>query len=129
MSRRQPEDALHGARLLAVGRLPERGWLRRFPPRAATVGGAIDRRPEVPGLRGHQENPPLTRVLHDVVDDVAEKLRPRKLPAARAGIGPQREGPLAGADPKHARHAAKHHRATAALSTDGWPGLYTPRLS
>src|SRR6185503_16031151 len=64
------------------GGLRERGRALRFLPRAAGVGRAEYRRPEMARARGAQERLAVARVEHQMVDDLAEKVGPCERPAA-----------------------------------------------
>ncbi len=63
------------AALLALRRLGESGRLGGFLPGAAEIRGAKHGRTEVAGLRRRQQRAPVARVEHEMIDDVAEKVR------------------------------------------------------
>ncbi len=80
MPGRQPEYAFNSARGLALFTLPKRRRLRRLLPLTTSISRSEYSRTEVSGLRRHQHDVRCARVLHDVMNDVAEKLRARQLP-------------------------------------------------
>ena len=77
MSRRQPEHVIHAQTLGARGRLGEGGRTGSLLPGPAAIRRAEHRGPEMPGLAGHEQDLGLARVLHQVIDDVAEEYRLR----------------------------------------------------
>jgi hypothetical protein len=98
VSRRQPEDVRDDEAGLAGGRLRERRRTGRLLPGAPAIGGAEHRRTEMPGARGDEERPPVARIEHRVVHDVAEEVRRREPPGPPAGVGREDEQALARAD-------------------------------
>src|SRR5688572_10231908 len=95
----QPEHGIDGPWRLALRRLAECGRLARFLPVTAAIGRAKYRRPEMAGLRPHEEHFPVARVLDDVVDHVPKELRSGKFPSASPRIAAERKCPFAGSDP------------------------------
>ncbi len=107
--RRRP--GVPDARFLGEGgREPERvidGKAARFRecrrphgllPRPSAIGRAEDRRAEMAGARGGEQRPAAAGIRHDVVDDVAEELRPGKPPAVARDVARERPESLAGGD-------------------------------
>ena len=79
------------------------GWLASFQ-RPAAIVRAEHSRSEVSGLRGHEHDVRLARILHDVMNDVAEELRPDELPVAATRVAAQGKETLAGPHPERAGH-------------------------
>jgi hypothetical protein len=71
----------------------------------------------MPGPARQQQHPWLARILYDVVNDFAEKLRAREFPVAARAIGAQRKQTLTRSDPQRASHGEEDPRRGAALST------------
>jgi hypothetical protein len=59
----------------AAARFRERWRPRRFDPVAAAVRRSEYGRAEVSGLRGGEERLPIARIEHQMIDDVAVKVR------------------------------------------------------
>src|SRR3989442_14884954 len=78
MARRQPERMVHHA----PATLAKRRWLLRLVPGAASIGGSKNGWAEMPGARRGEHGLAVTRVGDTVMDDVAEKLRPREPPGS-----------------------------------------------
>ena len=91
VSRREPEHVLDDEAGLAGGRLRERRRPRRFLPGPPAIGGAEHGRAEMPGARGDEQRPPVARVEHRVLDDVAEEVRRREPPGLAARIAGEQE--------------------------------------
>ena len=99
MPGRKPEHPLDGARRLALGCLTKGRRLGRFLPRLAAIVGAEHGRAQMPGLRSDEHRLRISRILHDVMDHMAEELRPVQFPGPAAGIRAQHESAFASADP------------------------------
>jgi hypothetical protein len=86
----------------------------------------------MPGPGRQQQHPWLARILYDVVNGLAEKLRARELPVAARAIGAQRKQTLTRSDPQRASHDEEDPRRDAALSTapqgTGSPGAVAQRM-
>src|SRR5882672_11164754 len=88
MPRCKPEDMLDRKPLLAGSRLRERGRAPGLHPRATRVGRAEYGRPEMTRTHGAEQRPAVAGVEHQMVDDVAEKMRPCKRPALACAFRP-----------------------------------------
>src|SRR6267154_5097119 len=103
MPRRKPEDMFDRKSLLAGSCLRE-GWRALgLLPRAADVGRAEYRRPEMTRSHGAEQRPAVAGVEHEMGDDVAEKMRPCERPAAAWAVRLR-------AEHAPARSARKGHR-------------------
>src|SRR5438552_18803812 len=98
MPRRKPEDLFDRQSFLAGSRLRERRRALGLLPRAAEVGRAEYRRPEMARPHGTQQRPPVAGVENEMVDDVAEKMRPREGPALARAVRFHEEHALARSD-------------------------------
>ena len=76
MTRREPEGVIDGAPVFALGRLGKRGWFAGFLPGAAEICGTKYGGAEVAGFSRCQKCSSVARIEHEVIDDVAEKVRP-----------------------------------------------------
>lgn len=77
---REPEGLAYTTAFLAVLRLGESGRLFHLFPLLAEIGRAEHRRAEMAGRRGREKRLAVARVEHDVMDDVAEEMRPVRNP-------------------------------------------------
>ena len=84
--------------------------------------------PEVPGARRGEQRPAVARIEHGMVDDVAEELRPRELPAAARRIARQRPQALAGRDQERRVARRPCGRCALALRCHGVPPDRASRL-
>src|SRR6266705_1296568 len=98
MPRREPEYVLDREALLAGSRLRERRRALGLLPRAAEVGRAEYRRPEMARPHGAEQRLAVTRIEHEMVDDVAEKMGPCEGPAPARAVRLHEEHALARSD-------------------------------
>ncbi len=110
---REPEHALDGAGLLLFRHLAEGRWRQGLLPVPAAIDGGIDRGTQVPGLGRQHQASRFARVLHHMVNDMSEHLRPGEAPGAPARVGAQAEQALAGADPQGTGHMSLRIHAVA----------------
>ena len=100
---REPERVIDRAALSAPsGALAKAGGLRGFLPGAAEIRGAEHGRAEVAGLGRRQQRAPVARVEHQMIDDVAEKVRPVGAPGLALRIAVKQPRALARGDEHHA---------------------------
>ncbi len=85
VARRQPEGVLHAA-ALAVRILREGRRLLGFRPVLSEIGGAEQGRAQMPGRGRGQQRAAVARVEHQMIDDVAQEMRPVRLPFPARGI-------------------------------------------
>ena len=90
MPRRQPERMVHDT----PATFAKRGWLLRLMPGATSVGGSEDGRSEMPGARRSEHALAVAGVGDAVMDDVAEKLRPREPPGSARCLAVQLPQPF-----------------------------------
>jgi hypothetical protein len=95
MTRGEPERVIDRAAFRALGRLRERGRPCGFLPGASKVGGTEHGRAEVPGLGRRQERAPVARIEHQMIDDVAEEMRPIGAPGLSGRIAVVQPGSFA----------------------------------
>ena len=106
---RQPERVIDGARFhTADGRAESRRFGRLFP-RAAEVGRAENRRPEVAGLGGGKQRAAVARIEHEVADDVAEKMRAVGAPGAAGSVAVVDPRTLARGDEQQHAFSGSHY--------------------
>ena len=98
MPRREPEHMFHREAFLAGSSLRKRGRALGFLPRAAEVGRAEYGRPEMARANGAEQRLAVARVEHEMVDDVAEKMRPCERPAPARAVRLHEKHALAGSD-------------------------------
>src|SRR5579859_2829762 len=95
---REPEHAFHGAGFFTFVCLPENGRLLRLGPRSAIIARAQYSRPEMTGLCGHQHRALAAGIRHQVIDDVAEVVRPLEAPFLARRVASIEECALARSD-------------------------------
>src|ERR1041385_1260993 len=103
MPRRKTDDMLDRKSLLTGSRLRERGRALRFLPAAAEVGRAEYGRPEMARAHGAEQRPAIAGVEHEMVDDVAEEMRPCERPALARAVRLHEEHALARSDEQRNR--------------------------
>ena len=84
----------HHTRLGLRKMVAKRRRLLRLMPSAASIGGSENGRAEMPGARRSEHGFAVTRVRDTVMDDVAEKLRPREPPGPTRRLAVQLPQPF-----------------------------------
>ena len=105
MTGREPEHPLDGA--AADSALDYFAKGRRLRASRQVLPRSLERNtvgPKCPVLAAISSVLRIARILHDMVDDVAQKLRPRDAPVLRRTSRAQRESAFAGADPEGGGH-------------------------
>ena len=82
MRRREPEHAVHRAAVGVAGLL-EHGRTLCLGPGATRIERAKHRRTEMTGLRCHQQRAAIARIQHQMIDDIAQEVRPVDTPVRR----------------------------------------------
>ena len=91
---------INGARRKSVHRRTESRRLGGLLPALPEVGRAEDGRAEVAGFGSGQQGNAVTRIEHEVADDVAKEMRAIDPPTAALGITVIQPGTLARGDEK-----------------------------
>src|SRR5689334_10445834 len=87
MARCEPERMIDDATLGAFGYLRKGRRPRRLFPAVPEIGGTEDGRAEVTCLGGRQKGTRMARVGDDMINDMAEEVRPIYPPSSSRGIG------------------------------------------
>ena len=74
MRRRQPEGVIDDAPFHSIGGFDEGRGKHGFLPVAAEIGGTKNGGPQVTGFCRCQQRSPVTRVEHQMINDVTEKV-------------------------------------------------------
>ena len=119
VARREPEGVIdHSPRQFSIGafrRLGESGRPRGFLPGVAEIRGAKDGRAEMAGLHRRQQRASVARVEHEVINDLAEKVRPVDAPFLAIRVAMKQPRALARGDQHY--HPTRWSRGR--FGTDG----------